>query len=165
MRYVTTIDEQEFLVEILDEKHLQLNGKQFTVDFTSIGDQPVFSLLLSSKSIEAYVYPDGKAWQVLFLGHSYSALVEEEMEKQLRLALGSRISQAAEFHLKAPMPGLVIGVPVEEGQHVDKGDVLIILESMKMQNELKAPREGVVTRLRVKSGEGVEQHQIMLTLL
>jgi biotin carboxyl carrier protein len=165
MRYITTIDGKEFLIEILDEKHLQLNGQLFKVDFTSIGDQPVFSLLLNGKSIEAYVYPDGSAWQVLFSGHSYSALVEEEMEKQLRLALGSRISQTTEYHLKAPMPGLVIGVPVEEGQHVNKDDVLVILESMKMQNELKAPREGIVTRLRVKSGEGVEQRQIMLTLV
>jgi biotin carboxyl carrier protein len=53
---------------------------------------------------------------------------------------------------------------VKDGQTVKKGEVLVVLESMKMQNELKAPRAGVVTRLRVKAGDSVEQHQTMLTL-
>jgi biotin carboxyl carrier protein len=83
----------------------------------------------------------------------------------LRMASGGGVSEKAEFHLKSPMPGLVIGVLVEDGQAVKKGEVLVVLESMKMQNELKAPRAGVVTRLRVKSGDSIEQHQTMLTLV
>jgi biotin carboxyl carrier protein len=63
------------------------------------------------------------------------------------------------------MPGLVIGVAVVDGQAVQKGDVLVVLESMKMQNELKAPRSGQVTRLRVKPGDRVEQQEILLTLV
>jgi len=59
---------------------------------------------------------------------------------------------------------MVVAVPVEEGQEVQKGDVLLILESMKMQNELKAPRNGTVTRMRVKPGESVEQRQILLSI-
>jgi biotin carboxyl carrier protein len=165
MRYSTTIGEREFLIEILDDRHLILDGKTYEVDFASIGGQQVFSLLLDGKSYETFVYPADKAWQVVFRGHSYSALVEEEMEKQLRLALGSHVSETAEYHLKAPMPGLVIAVLVEDGQPIHKGDVLIVLESMKMQNELKAPRDGVITRLRVKASDGVEQHQTMLTLV
>ena len=57
-----------------------------------------------------------------------------------------------------------MSVLVEEGQNVEKGQVMLILESMKMQNELKAPRDGVVGRVRVKAGESVEQKQSMLSL-
>jgi biotin carboxyl carrier protein len=165
MRYVTTIGEREFLVEILDERHVLLDGQPFVVDFEQIVDQPIYSMLLDGKSYEAYVYPADKSWQVLLYGRSYPALVEQEMERRLRMASGGGVSEKAEFHLKSPMPGLVIGVPVEEGQTVKKGDVLVVLESMKMQNELKAPRAGVVTRLRVKAGDSVEQRQTMLTLV
>jgi biotin carboxyl carrier protein len=63
------------------------------------------------------------------------------------------------------MPGLVIDLPVEEGQQVEKGDVLVILESMKMQNELKSPRPGMVARLDVKIGESVEQRQTLLRII
>jgi len=165
MRYITTIGNQEFLVEVQDDKHVILDGKTYEVDFTPVGDQPVFSLLLDGRSYEAFVYPAGKAWQVLFHGISYEAMVEEEMEKQLRMASGGFISETAEYHLLAPMPGLVVMVAVSDGDEVQKGDVLIVLESMKMQNELKAPRAGTVTRSRVKPGDGVEQRQILLTLV
>jgi biotin carboxyl carrier protein len=54
---------------------------------------------------------------------------------------------------------------VTDGQTVEKGDVLVVLESMKMQNELRAPRAGTVTRLRVKSGDSVEQKQTLLSVV
>jgi biotin carboxyl carrier protein len=62
------------------------------------------------------------------------------------------------------MPGLVITVPVEDGQEIEKGANLIILESMKMQNEIKAPRDGKVTRVSVAAGDSVDQNQLLLTL-
>jgi biotin carboxyl carrier protein len=165
VRYVTTIAGQEYLVEILDESHVALDGKIYEVDFQAIGDQPVFSLLVNGKSYEAYVYPAGREWQILLQGRSYPSLVEDERERRLRIASGSRVGERAEFHLKAPMPGLVVSMPVNEGEEVQAGDVLIILESMKMQNELRSPRPGKVTRVRVEIGDRVEQHQTMLSVV
>jgi biotin carboxyl carrier protein len=74
------------------------------------------------------------------------------------------VTEGGEYHLKAPMPGLVVTISVEEGQEVKKGQVLLILESMKMQNELKSPRDGVVNRIKVKAGESVEQKQALLSV-
>nr|NIP43563.1 biotin/lipoyl-binding protein [candidate division Zixibacteria bacterium]NIT59736.1 biotin/lipoyl-binding protein [Fodinibius sp.]NIR66018.1 biotin/lipoyl-binding protein [candidate division Zixibacteria bacterium]NIS47654.1 biotin/lipoyl-binding protein [candidate division Zixibacteria bacterium]NIU15750.1 biotin/lipoyl-binding protein [candidate division Zixibacteria bacterium] len=68
----------------------------------------------------------------------------------------------SEFYLKAPMPGLVIDVPVEEGQDVSQGEILLVLESMKMQNELRCPRDGKVLRVRVKVGDNVERKQTLI---
>jgi biotin carboxyl carrier protein len=90
--------------------------------------------------------------------------VEDEREKRLRAAAGGGVAESGEFHLKAPMPGLVVTIPVEEGQQVKKGQVLLILESMKMQNELKSPRDGTVNRIKVKAGESVEQKQPLLSV-
>jgi biotin carboxyl carrier protein len=92
-------------------------------------------------------------------------MVEDEGEKRLRVASSGSMGEGAEYLLKAPMPGLVISVPVSEGQEVQKGEVLAILESMKMQNELKSPRAGTVTRLRVSTGDNVEQYQTMLSVV
>ena len=63
------------------------------------------------------------------------------------------------------MPGLVVALAVKEDQHIEKGQVLVILESMKMQNELKSPRAGKVERVKVKVGESVEQRQVLLTVV
>ena len=162
MKYVTTIGEKEFLVEILDERRVKVDGKVYEVDFNALTEQPVYSLLVDGRSYEAYVNPVEDSWHVMMFGRFYPALVEDEREKRLRGASGSKVAKGEDFNLKAPMPGLVIDIPVQDGQHVAEGDVLVVLESMKMQNELKSPREGEVSSIRVKQGQSVEQHQIML---
>ena len=165
MKYVTTISEREYIIEILDERHILLDGTPYEVDFDSVSGQPVYSLLLDGHSYESYVYPSEEGWQVLLHGTLYPATVEDEREKRLRAALGREIAERGEFHVKAPMPGLVIAVLVNDGQAVEKGDVLVILESMKMQNELRSPRAGTVTRLRAKAGDSVEQRQTLLSVV
>lgn len=165
MKYVTTIGEREFMVEIVDDTCVIVDGVTYHVDFDSAGSQPVFSMLVDGRSYEAYVYPAEDSLQVLLHGTLYMANVEDEREKRLRASAGSRVAERGEYYLKAPMPGLVVAIPVKEGQQVERGDVLLILESMKMQNELKSPRAGKISRLRVKTGDSVEQRQTLLSVV
>ena len=165
MKYVTTINGHEFMVEILDERHLALDGVAYEIDFVPVSNQPVYSLIVNGESFDAHVYPDEEIWQVLFQGNIYTAQVEDEREKRLRAALGGAALEGDEFHLKAPMPGMVVSVPVQAGQAVKKGDVLLILESMKMQNELRSPRDGSVERVRVAAGDRVEKKDTLLSVI
>jgi acetyl/propionyl-CoA carboxylase alpha subunit len=165
MKYISEVDGLEFLVEILDEHHVRFGGDVLEVDLAAVSGEPLYSLIVNGESFEGYVYPDDDGWQVLLLGQFYQVLVEDEREKRLRTATQGVVQSGGEFVLKAPMPGLVISVPVSEGQVVEKGQTLILLESMKMQNELRAPYAGKVARLRIKAGESVEQKQILLNLI
>ena len=165
MKYVTTIDDQEYNIEILDEHHVVVNDIPHDVDLESVGGQPIYSLLVGGRSFEVHVYAAESGYQVLVHGSLYLARVEDERERRLRAALAGVVPEDREFHLKAPMPGLVVTVPVNEGQVVEKGEVLLILESMKMQNELKSPRAGKVSRVRIKAGDSVEQKQTLLSVL
>lgn len=164
MKYITTIEGQEFEIEVIDERHVRIGDRLLEVDFESVSGQPVFSLILAGKSYESFVYPGDEDWEVLLHGRQFQVKVEDEREKRLRAAAGEGVAEGGEFHLKAPMPGLVVAIPVSEGQAVEKGQVLLILESMKMQNELKAPRSGAIGRIRVKVGESVEQRQTLLSI-
>ncbi len=165
MKYITTVDTKEFTIEIIDQNHITVDGLVCELDFSVVSGQPVFSLLLDGKSYEAYIYPDDEGWEVLLQGDLLLVQVEDERERRLRAAFGGSPAQTGEFHLKAPMPGLVISIPVEEGQQIQKGQVLVILESMKMQNELKSPRDGRVARLRIKRGDSVERKQTLLSVV
>jgi biotin carboxyl carrier protein len=62
------------------------------------------------------------------------------------------------------MPGLVIDIPVQEGDQVAEGDVLVILESMKMQNELRAPKAGLITKIETSVNDNVERKEALLIL-
>ena len=164
MKYIATVEDREFVIEIVDERHITVNGKPYTVDFESVSGQPVYSLIADGKSHEAYVAEGEDTWDVLLRGQLFPVRVEDEREKRLRSAAGGGVAESGEFNLKAPMPGLVVAIPVEEGQEVKKGQVLLILESMKMQNELKSPRDGTVHRIKARPGETVEQKQTLLSL-
>ena len=166
MKYITTVEGKQFLVEVIDEKHISVDGKVYEVDFESVSGQPVYSLIVDGRSHESYIYQgEEENWQVLLRGRLYPVTVEDEREKRLRAAAGGGVAETGEFHLRAPMPGLVVAIPVTEGQQVKRGQVILILESMKMQNEIKAPRDGVIGRIRVKAGETVEQKQTLLSVM
>lgn len=66
--------------------------------------------------------------------------------------------------INAPMPGTILNVKVSEGQAVKSGDVLMILEAMKMENEIMAPKDGVVTSVAVASGAAVESGALLCTI-
>jgi biotin carboxyl carrier protein len=64
--------------------------------------------------------------------------------------------------LKAPMPGLIVDIRVETGQTVQKGDPLLVLEAMKMENILKAPGDGVVGAIKVGLRDNVTKGQVLI---
>jgi biotin carboxyl carrier protein len=165
MKYITTINDKHYEVEIINPRQVSVNGRVYEIDFQSVSGQPIFSLLADGGSYQAHVYPgEEEQLEVLLRGTLYTALVEDEREKRLRAAGGAGHADSGEFQLKAPMPGLIVKVAVNEGDTVKKGDVLIILESMKMQNELKSPRDGKISRILVKAGDSVEQRQSMVSV-
>ena len=66
--------------------------------------------------------------------------------------------------VKAPMPGNILDVKVQAGQTVKKGDVLVILEAMKMENEIQAPCDGKITGMNVRKGDTVETQALICTI-
>ena len=164
MKYIASMDDKSFEIEIKPNDQLLVNGEPVQADFQSVADQPVYTLLLNGESFEALVYPSERGIQVLLSGRLFDFTVEDERQQRLRQSSGGAAVQTGEYQLKAPMPGMVVSVPVEEGQEIQTGDDLVILESMKMQNELKAPRDGIISRIRVKAGDNVDQNQVLMTL-
>lgn len=65
-------------------------------------------------------------------------------------------------HIKAPMPGLILSILAEEGQEVKKGDPLLILEAMKMENIIKSPGDGKISTLNAQKGDSVEKNQLLI---
>ena len=164
MKYVASLGDQEIEIEINGEDEIIVDGLKYAIDFRSIAGQPIYSLLIDGRSYEALVQPSDQGLEVLLQGQLFLISVDDERQRRLRQTTGPLLADRGEFHLKSPMPGLIISVKVREGQKVSKGDRLITLESMKMQNELKSPRDGIIRSLRIKSGDNVEQNQVLLTV-
>ena len=164
MKYIASIGDRQVEIELVSDQQLNVNGELVEVDFQSVAKQPIFSLLLNGRSYEASIFPSDTGYQVLLFGQLFNVTVEDERQRRLRQSSGGSTIQSRPPMRSNAADTMAVTVPVEEGQEVTAGDNLIILESMKMQNELKAPREGVVNRIRVKAGDNVDQNQVLIIL-
>ncbi|HOA23481.1 MAG TPA: biotin/lipoyl-binding protein [Aggregatilineales bacterium] len=165
MEYEVIVGDRTYLVEIETDGRVLLDGEPLEVDFRDIGQSGLYSLLVNNESFEALVEQVDWNWQVLLRGTLYEVTVIDERSRLLRSRAINLVPETGEVPIKAPMPGLVVATPVEVGQQVEMGDNVVILESMKMENELKAPRAGRVERINVKPGDSVEQNQTLVVIV
>lgn len=163
MKYRTTVNGQTFEVEIHNDGRVLVDGEERAVDFRRI-TQSLYSALIDNQSIEAYVERRDENYQVIMRGDLYDVQVLDERQQRLiRASAGFAVAQG-ELTVRSPMPGLIVDVRVAEGQTVERGTALCVLESMKMENEIKAPRAGKVERIHIAKGDSVEQNRVLVTL-
>lgn len=162
--YSTYVDGEELIITIHHDGSVELDGERFEVDLQHITDGTVYSMLIEGRSHEVYTTLEEGAWRILLDGERYEVVVEDERTRRLKALQGPDTKLVGDVQIKAPMPGLVVKVPVEAGQVVAANQPLIILEAMKMENELRAPRTGIVKEVRVTPHQPVELHQVLLIL-
>ena len=165
MRYVTRANRQTFEVTIEDDERIAVGEQLFSVDMQAIGDQALFSLLIDHESYELVVDEHQDGFRVLLWGEMYEVIVEDSQPRRARTRKsGPADSPDGECIVRAPMPGLVVQIPVSVSQQVSAGQILLVLESMKMENELLAPRQGVVKAVHVAVGDTPSLDEPLITL-
>jgi biotin carboxyl carrier protein len=97
-------------------------------------------------------------------GQTLEAVVQDERAARLASAAAAGRPHSSVTAIRAPMPGLVVAVPVAVGEQVARGTTLVVLSAMKMQNELTAPADGTVTEVAVSAGQTVDQNQVLVRL-
>jgi len=117
----------------------------------------VYSVLVGGASYEVRV----SGGEAFIDGHRYN--IETEDPRQWKRS-GSGAGVHGPAAIVAPMPGKIVRVLVAEGDEVEAGQGIVVVEAMKMQNELKAPRAGRVTSLRVKTGDSVNAGAVLATV-
>jgi len=160
-----TINGKEFQVES-GTRAKTINGKQFEADIFEIRDGK-FHVIRNHKSFTAEIIDvnhEEKKVSVKINHSIYHVLVKDKYDELLH-DLGLDAGNARQAgDVKAPMPGLVLNVMVEPGQKIQKGDAIVVLEAMKMENILKAAADGEIKKIHVKRGDKVEKNQVMVTL-
>ena len=141
MKYLAVINQQSYEIEIDNDGGILVNGEARDVDFLNLGGS-LYSIITEYKSLEAVIDDDEGKIAVMMDGRLFDTQVLDERAMLMVQRRGGLSSGSGEVH--APMPGLIVMVTVEMGQEVDQGDTLVILESMKMQNELRSPIAGTV---------------------
>ncbi|MBS1644231.1 MAG: biotin/lipoyl-binding protein [Bacteroidetes bacterium] len=125
----------------------------------------IISVLLDGKSYEAYVEKidrDAKEVKLRIDDQRFTISIKEPIDQLLRqMGLDSALGKKAEA-LKAPMPGMILKILVQEGQEIKKGEGLLILEAMKMENVLKAAADARVKTIKIAEKTAVEKGTVLL---
>jgi len=164
MKYLTTINGQTFDIEIQNDGTLLVNGEKRAVDFLSFGDPSLYSIIMDNISYELLIEEREGEYELLMRGRLYTGTVLDERAQLVASRRSPKTVDSGEISIRAPMPGLIVAIPVQEGWEVKANQTVVILESMKMQNELKSPRDGVVQRISVAPGQSVEQNKLLVTI-
>ena len=159
MKYVAMVKDQEYTIEIDPDKGILIDDVPHEIDFKRLPSGGITSLLMNNRSISAVIEEMGDYWDVLIAGELYVVRVQDERAYRLERMRSAGLSVDGEAMVISPMPGIIVAVPVAVGDVVQRGDKVIILESMKMENELRAPCDGVVTHVLVTPGGAVEKDQ------
>lgn len=161
MKYTTIINGKEFIIEIEGDGTLIVNGEKREVDFLDMGNS-LFSIITNLRSIELAIDHEDNTYEVLVDGRMYEGQVFDERALFMAKRRGALGGGSGE--VKAPMPGLVVDVPVALNEVVSEGQTVVVLESMKMQNELKAPRDGIIQEIHCKHGSSVEKNALLIVV-
>lgn len=141
-----------------------LNGNAVDWDLLELRND-TFHIIKDNKSYNATLISFNAEEKTMVLnvnGNDYEVSIKDKNDLLLQqLGISAKTSSAVQL-VKAPMPGLIINVSVSAGDEVKKGDTLLILEAMKMENVIKSPRDGKIKKVNVELRKAVEKNQVML---
>jgi len=155
----------EFEVEKNNEKNNSwfVNNNLVNID---LAGEKNFHILLNNKSYNAEIVDmnaQEKTFKIKVNGTIYETELKDKMDFLLQSMGLDTLNSKKINEIKAPMPGMVLDSKVKEGSTVKKGDVLIVLEAMKMENNLKSPSDGIVKKIVAKKGTAVEKNQLLFS--
>jgi biotin carboxyl carrier protein len=161
--YQATINNRSYKV-LSSEAGVEVDGELLNWDIVPISEGH-YHILFKNKSYRAEVLNIDAASKSVVLkmnGKLFTINLKSKFDLLLE-QMGINNSAASKLnYVKAPMPGLIIELKIKAGDLVKKGDVLLILEAMKMENILKSPGDGLVKEVKVRKGDNVEKSQVLI---
>lgn len=162
MKLNATIGETQYAIDIKEvDGHAVavIDGESHDVEVSN-PEPNIFLIKKNGKVYEAFVSPNSDV--VSINGHEIEVSISDP--KKLRGAGKAGAHAEGVADIKTAMPGKIVRILVESGAAVTKGDGILVVEAMKMQNELKAPKDGTVTAIRVAEGDTVAAGDILATI-
>ena len=163
--YKVTVEDKAFSIES-ENGSFSIENKPFNADVLEYRNGK-FHIISENVSYTAEILSfdkDEKTFEIKVNHTIYNVKVQDRFDQLLKemgidAAAGKKVND-----IKAPMPGMVLQVMVENGQQIKKGDAIVVLEAMKMENILKSPSDGIVKTVKVIKGDKVEKNQVMVFL-
>lgn len=163
--YQVKVNEKYNFVVKTENKQLKVNNEVIELD-QIILNKNSSHILYQNKSYLTEVVElikEEKKAIIKINGNIYTLNVEDQYDQLLKQLGMDSLAVSKILQIKAPMPGLVLSVLVTEGDEVKKGDNLLVLEAMKMENMIKSPTDGIIKKIEIKQGNKVEKNELLIS--
>ena len=163
--YQVKVNEKYNFVVQTENKQFKVNNEVIKLDQIFL-NQNSSHILYQNKSYLVEVVElikEEKKAIIKINGNIYTLNVEDQYDQLLKQLGMDNLAVNKILQVKAPMPGLVLSVLVAEGYEVQKGDSLLVLEAMKMENMIKSPTDGIIKKIEVKQGNTVEKNELLIS--
>jgi biotin carboxyl carrier protein len=166
MAFIAQLGEQSYTLEIEEigkaVYRVSIDGHEFLVDGKKTG-RTNYSLIINDRSFEVEVDSKEDEYRVLVDGRNYHVRLTDE-RRMLAGGGQAAVQVQGRQRVSVPMPGKVIAVLVAEGDKIEKGQGLVIVEAMKMENEVHSPITGEVKEIKVKPGDTVDGGAVLVVV-
>src|SRR5574343_186532 len=145
---------------------VSVNDQSSVLDIIQIQNGKYFHLMYNQHSYMFEILgfdKESKTYRIGYDGRSYEIGIKDRFDQLLKSMGLDQATKPKINEVKAPMPGLVLSIKVSENQEVKKGDPILILEAMKMENVIKSPVDGVIKQVVVNEKQAVEKNQALVT--
>ena len=165
MKYIVMVNDAEIVV-LLDGEIARVAGSEARARLTEVEGRPERILTLGDEVHRVLVRPgEGRGRYTLWVdGFRFEVEALDERSRAIRELAASTAKPSGPAPLVAPMPGMIVRVQVTEGEVVQPGQGLVVMEAMKMENELRATAAGAVRRVHVAAGTAVEKGALLLEM-
>lgn len=162
--FVVTIDDKKLSVIQKNNDNVLVDDKIYNAVITKLSHH-TYKLKLDNKifHVTANKISNGK-YAFLIDGHYFETSVKTRLEEEITRMLNNAAATNGASDVRSPMPGLILDVYKKNGDKVQIGDPIFLLEAMKMENEIKSNSEGVITDLSIKKGDSVEKNQLLMCI-
>jgi len=165
MRYHIDIGDDTFEV-VIEPGGIHVDGQPVDVSEEVIAGTDLHWFLIGRESHRIIARRERAGrWDLQLRGRCHSAVVLDEHAHKIREMAGGDPVDRGPQPVRAPMPGVIVSVAVEEGDLVESGRRLVIVEAMKMENDLTASMEARIGHIHVTAGQVVEKDEILMELL
>ena len=155
--YFVTVGPNEYKVDIKNDEFM-VDGQPMDMKMRQLNEQGLFLLQKGNKQLEMLLRAKDRNQVAVSVNRRHVTVQVERSEGgKPRSAASSNVGSCS-----APMPGTVIQINVTEGQKVEKGDVVAVLESMKMQMEIKTQISGTVVKISVETGKKIDKGTVLV---
>ena len=164
MLKITVNNKKEHSVALDNATTGTIDGQLFSWDVLEVKNGS-FHVIKENKSYTVEVIKadySEKSFVIGVNGHKYTLQAKDKFDELLKNLGLDNLNSNKVNELKAPMPGLVLDIRVADGQSIQIGDPILVLEAMKMENIIKSPTDGTIKKINIEKGTAVEKNQVLI---